>query len=80
MNGSGRVVMVIAVILMSAFIFLRNLRQLEFFGDFGVIMVLIMVTVIMVSDLLPCNALIFSIPPNTVLFLGFRVIGSRWDR
>lgn len=35
---------------MSAFVFLRNLRQLEIAGDFGFIVVLIMVIVIVVSS------------------------------
>lgn len=48
-HGSGRIIMVLGVILMSGFVFLRNLRQLEIAGDFGFIVVLIMVIVIMVG-------------------------------
>lgn len=59
-QGSGRIVMVIGTILMSAFVFLRNLRQLEIAGDFGFIIVLIMVIVIMASLLfLPTQCLCF---------------------
>ena len=43
--------MVLGVIVMSAFVFMRNLRQLEIAGDFGFIVVLIMVIVIMVWTL-----------------------------
>lgn len=50
-HGSGRIIMILGVILMSAFVFLRNLRQLEIAGDFGFIVVLIMVIVIMVSNI-----------------------------
>ena len=49
-HGSGRIIMVLGVVLMSAFVFLRNLRQLEIAGDFGFIVVLIMVIVIMVRN------------------------------
>ena len=49
-HGSGRIIMILGVILMSAFVFLRNLRQLEIAGDFGFIVVLVMVIVIMVSN------------------------------
>ena len=59
-NGSGRVIMVIAVIAMSAFIFLRNLRQLELFGDAGIVVVFIMVVVIMVRA--SCARTFISIP------------------
>lgn len=48
-HGSGRIIMVLGVILMSGFVFLCNLRQLEIAGDFGFIVVLIMVIVIVVD-------------------------------
>lgn len=50
-DGSGRVIMVIAVVLMAGFVFMRHLRQLEYVGDAGVIVVLIMVVVIVVSKM-----------------------------
>lgn len=48
-HGSGRIIMVLGVVLMSGFVFLKNLRQLEIAGDFGFIVVLIMVIVIVVG-------------------------------
>ena len=59
-HGNGRIIMVLGVIVMSAFVFLRNLRQLEIAGDFGFIVVLIMVIVIMVRPLCEENLVAYT--------------------
>lgn len=50
-QGSGRIIMVLGVTVMSGFIFLRNYRHLEIAGDCGFLVVFIMVVVIVVSCL-----------------------------
>ena len=48
-NGSGRILMVIAVLAMAGFVFAKSYRSLELVGDCGFVVVVVMVIVVMVS-------------------------------